>query len=350
MTDEIFMGRCLQLAKLGAGHVMPNPMVGAVLVYENKIIGEGYHRYYGEAHAEVNCINSVSPADHSLIQKSILYVSLEPCTHYGKTPPCADLIIQHKIPKVTIGCKDIYKEVNGMGIQKLKHAGIEVATGILEKECMDLNNRFFTFHGKKRPYIILKWAESFNGKIAAADHSRVMISSEFTNYRVHQWRSEEAAILVGTNTALYDNPSLNNRLWNGKSPARMVIDMNLRLPATLKLFNGESTTIIFNNKKFSESGNTVHYKIEKDSILSQMMEALYTMKMQSVLVEGGAATLQSFIDENLWDEARVIKSDNIMIEKGIDSPLLKNYIIEKKEKISSDTVFYYRHSVNNKPF
>src|SRR5437868_6012424 len=232
------MHRCLELAKLAAGNVAPNPMVGAVLVHEEKIISEGYHKQFGEPHAEVNCINNVKEEDKHLIEKSTLYVSLEPCSHFGKTPPCTDLIIKNKIPKVVIGCVDIYKEVHGRGIKKLQDAEVEVVTGILEKECIELNKRFFTFHEKYRPYIILKWAESANGKIGI-DTERVLISNEYSDRLVHKWRSEEAAILIGTNTALKDDPSLTTRLWQGNNPVRLVIDMDLRLPSHLKIFNRE---------------------------------------------------------------------------------------------------------------
>ena len=236
------MTRCLQLAQLGAGNVAPNPMVGAVLVYEEKIIGEGYHRKYGEAHAEVNCINSVKESNRELIEKSTLYVSLEPCSHYGKTPPCSDLIIQNKIKKVVIGCQDIYKEVSGKGILKLRNAGVEVISGVLEKESVDLNKRFFTFHQKFRPYIILKWAQTANTKIGSTNE-RILISNEYTNRLVHKWRSEEAAVLVGTNTAVQDDPFLTTRLWKGKNPVRIVIDKELKLPPSLNIFDTNSQTI-----------------------------------------------------------------------------------------------------------
>src|SRR5258706_3862500 len=257
------MRRCLELATLGAGNVAPNPMVGAVLVYHGRIIGEGYHQKYGEAHAEPNSIASVKEEDRKLISQSTMYVSLEPCVHFGKTPPCADLIIKHKIPKVVIGCRDPFKEVNGRGIEKLKAAGVETEPGVLEKECKELNKRFFTFHTKHRPYIILKWAQTANGFIATSPQTplqrrgafeesankRLLISNEYSNRLVHKWRSEEAAILVGTNTALKDDPQLTTRLWTGNNPVRMVIDMDLKLPSSLKLFDDEVSTIIFNTIK-----------------------------------------------------------------------------------------------------
>ncbi|MDQ6764196.1 MAG: bifunctional diaminohydroxyphosphoribosylaminopyrimidine deaminase/5-amino-6-(5-phosphoribosylamino)uracil reductase RibD, partial [Bacteroidota bacterium] len=221
------MNRCIQLAKIAEGNVAPNPMVGAILVHENKIIGEGFHKKYGEPHAEANCINNVRDEHKNLIEQSTLYVSLEPCSHYGKTPPCADLIVQKKIPKVIIGCQDIFKEVAGKGIQKLNDAGIETTVGVLEKECSELNKRFFIFHQKQRPYIILKWAQSANGKIGKKGE-RIFISNDYTNRLVHKWRSEEAAIMIGTNTAQEDNPSLTTRLWQGKNPVRIIIDKKLR--------------------------------------------------------------------------------------------------------------------------
>ena len=339
------MKRCLHLAAKGAGHVAPNPMVGAVLVHNNRIIGEGYHQRYGEAHAEVNCITSVKEEDRNFIAYSILYVSLEPCVHFGKTPPCADLIIRHKIPKVVIGVRDPFKEVNGKGIEKLQRAGIEVQLGILEDECKEMNKRFFTFYTKHRPYIILKWAETANGFISnslpsssddnegfqdgfpttgAMQHSgkgRLLISNEYSNRLVHKWRSEEAGILVGTNTALSDNPDLTTRLWNGPSPVRLIIDMDLRLPGTLKIFNHASPTIIFNTIKHEEDGNLHYYQVTEDtSLVHQVVNALSHLKIQSVMIEGGARLLQSFIDEQCWDEIRIIKNNKLIIEKGLPAP------------------------------
>ena len=218
------MQRCIELAQLGAGTVAPNPLVGAVLVYNERIIGEGYHQQFGQAHAEVNCISAVAEADRELISLSTLYVSLEPCAHFGKTPPCTDLIIAHKIPTVVIGCRDPFKEVDGKGIEKLLAAAVEIVHPFMEAACRELNKRFFTFHTKQRPYIILKWAQTDNGIIGHSDHSRLLISNDFTNRLVHKWRSEEAGIMVGTNTALFDNPSLGNRLWNGAQPVRLVVD------------------------------------------------------------------------------------------------------------------------------
>jgi len=386
-SHQKYMQRCLELAKKGAGFVAPNPMVGAVLVFEDRIIGVGWHQKYGAAHAEVNCIASVSKDDKDLINQSILYVSLEPCAHFGKTPPCADLIIQHKIPKVVIGCRDPFKEVNacrnnevgpGKGIERLKAAGVEVISGVLENECKALNKRFFTFHEKKRPYVILKWAQTADGKITSLNPSaggtlesvrlkdknvkgtsalsgikapllegfgeveRLLISNEYSNRLVHQWRSEEASILVGTNTALLDDPELTTRLWEGNSPIRLVLDMNLRLPLHLKLFDKKVKTIVFNNVKQEENENLIYYKIEKEkNIVSEISKALYQLNIQSVIVEGGAKLLQSFIDADLWDEARVISNEELVVNNGLAAPNLNDALMVNEEKILSDRIEYY---------
>jgi diaminohydroxyphosphoribosylaminopyrimidine deaminase/5-amino-6-(5-phosphoribosylamino)uracil reductase len=335
------MQRCLELAKLGAGGVAPNPMVGAVLVYDDRIIGEGYHQQYGHAHAEVNCINSVAKEDIHLIEKSTLYVSLEPCAHYGKTPPCAELIIVKKIPNVVVGCRDSYEEVAGKGIENLKAAGINVTVGVLEKECLELNKRFFTFHEQQRPYIILKWAQSNNHQIANADFSRVLISNEETNRLVHKWRSEEAAILIGTKTALHDNPSLTTRLWQGNNPTRIVIDMELKLPKSLAVFNEDANTIIFNKSQQEQKGNISYHQISGENIIPQILKTLFDLKIQSVLIEGGATTLQSFVDSNNWDEARVITNHQLQIDNGINAPILQGEKLIFEEKIATDTINYY---------
>lgn len=339
--DQSFMYRCLELAKLGAGHVAPNPMVGALLVHEGRIIGEGWHKEYGKAHAEVNCINAVKESNRHFISQSTLYVSLEPCAHHGKTPPCTALIIRHKIPRVVIGCRDPFKEVDGKGIEKLKAAGMEVETAVLEQECRELNKRFFTFHTKQRPYIILKWAQTADGYIAPLipqegwtsepQTQRLFISNEYSNRLVHQWRSEEAAIMVGTNTALRDDPALTTRLWPGPSPVRLVIDLNLRLPVSLKVFDGSVRTIVFNTIKEDEKPNLSFIKLDKDKqFIPQLMDVLYRLPLQSVLVEGGAALLQTFIESGVWDEARIITNDKLRIANGLAAPLLSH-----SEKISS---------------
>ncbi|MFM6925278.1 MAG: bifunctional diaminohydroxyphosphoribosylaminopyrimidine deaminase/5-amino-6-(5-phosphoribosylamino)uracil reductase RibD, partial [Ferruginibacter sp.] len=348
-VHEQYMQRCLQLAAMGAGKVAPNPIVGAVLVYEDRVIGEGYHQKYGEAHAEVNCINSVAEADKKLIAESTLYVSLEPCAHFGKTPPCADLIIQNNIPKVVIGCRDSFKEVAGKGIERLKDAGIKVVVGLMEEECLELNRRFFVFHEKKRPYIILKWAQSSDGKIAATGEARSFISNEFTNRLVHKWRAEEAAILVGTNTVLLDDPSLTARLWPGNDPVRLVIDTALKLPLHLKLFDRTVKTIVFNFVKTAEEEDLVYYQLKKEeNIPVQIADALYLMNIQSVIVEGGAMLLQSFIDIGLWDEAREISNEQLTIGNGLSAPVLKEHELFSRFQVENDTISFFRNEAINK--
>lgn len=517
------MHRCIQLARLGSGHVAPNPMVGSVLVCQDRIIGEGYHQQYGKGHAEVACIASVKDKDQHLISGSTLYVSLEPCAHFGKTPPCADLIIKKKIAKVIIGCRDPFLEVNGKGIEKLKAPGIEVETGILEDECRELNKRFFTFHTQHRPYIVLKWAQTLDGKMAplpprggvsaaqplltansvdsaekiyeyrttdlvnygllkqfvrehrsnptlaedtlwhhlrgkqlgkhkfrrqhiignfiadfvclpskliievdglihqlpenkesdldrtkwlemkgfkvirfsnaeviqkttevlqviwqhlkwdeekndptkswkrSADApplggrgDRLLISNPFTNRLVHKWRSEEMAIVVGTNTALNDDPQLGTRLWPGKNPIRIVVDMNLRLPQWLQLFDGTIPTIIFNKQQHSLPVEKVsataltgvhYYQITEDvSLVHQLLNGLYHLGIQSVLVEGGAQLLQSFIDEGLWDEARIITNQELTIGNGLPAPQLSNARLSQSRQLFSDVIHFYTNS------
>jgi diaminohydroxyphosphoribosylaminopyrimidine deaminase/5-amino-6-(5-phosphoribosylamino)uracil reductase len=335
------MHRCFELALKGAGYTAPNPMVGAVLVHNDRIIGEGFHQQYGEAHAEVNCINSVSEEDKHLVTASTMYVSLEPCAHFGKTPPCSDLIIEKKIPEVIIACRDPFKQVNGKGIEKLQAAGVKVTTGILEQEAKELNKRFLCFHASHRPYIILKWAQTADGKIAQDDFSRILISNEFSNRLVHRWRSEEAAIFVGTNTARHDDPALTNRLWTGPNPTRVVIDMHLQLPNSLQLFDGKVPTIIFNSVQHEERPNLRYYQVTEDvSIVHQVVNALYQLRVQSVLVEGGAKLLQSFIDEGIWDEIRLIRG-NQSAGAGIPAPIISNAKWRQRENMDTDTIEYF---------
>lgn len=337
------MQRCLQLAEMGAGNVAPNPMVGAVLLYGDRMIGEGYHQQYSGPHAEVNCVNSVSKEDRQYISKSTLYVSLEPCVHFGKTPPCADLIIENKIPNVVIGCRDSFAAVNGKGIEKLKTAGVNVIVGILENECLELNRRFFIFHQQQRPYIILKWAQSSDGKIAGTGSSRLLISNEFTNRLVHKWRSEEAAILVGTNTALRDDPALTTRLWPGRNPVRLVIDKELKLPVHLKLFDGSARTIVFNYKKQQEGKKLSYCKLNTaENIIPQILSALYEKQIQGVIVEGGAKLVQSFVDAGLWDEARVITNSAMLISDGLNAPVLKDDILLSEQRIENDIISFIK--------
>lgn len=342
---------------MAAGNTAPNPMVGAVLVHGDNIIGEGYHRQYGQPHAEVNCIASVSKENEHLIGESVLYVSLEPCAHFGKTPPCADLIIRHRIPRVVIGCRDPFTEVNGKGIDKLRAAGIDVIAGVLENECRALNKRFFTFHTAHRPYIILKWAQSVNGITGNIGNDRMHISNAYTNRLVHKWRSHEAAILVGTNTARLDDPSLTTRLWPGKNPIRLAVDMNLVLPHHLQLFDNAVPTVVFNSKLNTIAsfdhlkdtpGKTWYYQVTIDvSIVHQIVNALYQLNVQSVLIEGGTKLLQSFIDEGMWDEARVITNEALLVAEGIKAPVLNAHRIIKTGEIFSDRVVYYSNTQFN---
>lgn len=294
-----------------------------MLVHNDRIIGEGYHKSYGQPHAEVNCIASVKEEDRALIQHSTMYVSLEPCSHFGKTPPCADLIIEYKIPHVVVGCVDPFAQVKGKGIAKLRASGIEVTTGVMEHECMDLNSRFITWVTQHRPYVVLKWAQSSNGRMARADRARFAISNDLSRRLVHKWRGEEASILVGTNTAFFDDPELTNRFWHGPQPVRLIVDMELRLPSKLKLFNRQVKTIIFNTLKHEESENLVYYQVTTDvNLVHQITNALHQLKIQSVLVEGGAKLLQSFIDANMWDEARIITNEDLIMQEGIAAPVL----------------------------
>lgn len=347
--QEHYMQRCIELAEKGAGHVAPNPMVGAMLVHDGKIIGEGWHQQYGQPHAEVNCIHdALNKGFNNLIASSVLYVSLEPCVHFGKTPPCADLIVRHKIPSVVIGCRDSFEAVNGRGVEKLRAAGVNVVAGILEKECRHLNRRFFTFHEKERPYIILKWAETTDGFIAKQEGAeRLLISNEQTNQLVHKWRSEEAAILVGTNTAWKDNPQLTNRLWPGSTPVRLVLDKNLRLPSGLHVKDGKVKTIVFNEIENKGTENLIYHKMEKGVVLlPQMLTAIKNYNLLSVLIEGGAQLLQSFIDAGLWDEMRVIKSSIITAGGGIKAPLHTVKETSEMFEMGSDTVSIFFNDKN----
>ncbi len=347
ITHEHFMQRCLQLASLGAGAVSPNPMVGAVLVYGDKIIGEGYHQTYGMAHAEINCLNSVSLENKQLIPLSVLYVSLEPCAHFGKTPPCTNRIIAEKIKQVVIGSTDPFPKVNGRGIELLKNDGIEVITGVLKKECDELNKRFFCMHEKKRPYIILKWAQTANKKMAFKNGERLMISNSITQRLVHKWRTEEDAIMVGTKTVLLDNPILDTRFFPGKMLVRIIPDRELKLPFRLNIFNKKQRTIIFNEKKNEEQDFLSYQKIDMhgEHSLQRILQKCANENIQSILVEGGATLLNNFIKENLWDEMRVITNENLYVEDATDAPEI-NRIFLKSEQIFSDRIDYY----SNKEF
>lgn len=344
-TNETYIRRCIELAKNGLGTTYPNPMVGSVIVYEGKIIGEGWHKKSGEPHAEVNAVNSVK--DKSLLKKSTIYVSLEPCSHFGKTPPCCDLIIKNEIPNVVIGTVDPNIKVAGNGIKKLIEAGINVTVGILENECNELNKRFFTFHEKKRPYIILKWAESQDGFIAPSKNSRneqkpVWITNEFSRQLVHKWRSEEQAILAGTQTVVDDNPKLDVRDWKGNNPVRIVLDQNNRIAKDSHIFNHQAKTIVFSKSTASINKENGNFEVIDfgQNIAQQIVHTLYQHQIQSVIIEGGLQTLQTFIDENLWDETRLFIGNN-SFENGIKAPIiaLKN---TEKHSIGNDTLIISR--------
>lgn len=326
---EKYMQRCLELAALGMGFVSPNPMVGAVIVHNDKIIGEGYHQKYGEAHAEVNAVDQVI-ANYSdaaeLLARSTLYVSLEPCAHYGKTPPCADLIIKHRIPEVVVGVRDSFEQVNGKGIEKLQEAGVKVISGVLEEECKWLNRRFFTRVQQHRPYVILKWAQTRNGYFAPADRSQFWITGIQSRKLVHRWRSEEDAVLVGKNTAANDDPQLNVRYGLGRNPKRIVLDRRLELDKSHHLFDQSVETIVFNEIKTDADGNIKYIALEDfDRYVPQyVLYQLYLQDVQSVIIEGGAQTLKSFIDAGLWDEARIFTGAN-ELAAGIAAPSIKGH-------------------------
>ncbi|MDO5970204.1 bifunctional diaminohydroxyphosphoribosylaminopyrimidine deaminase/5-amino-6-(5-phosphoribosylamino)uracil reductase RibD [Flavivirga aquimarina] len=329
---KTYIKRCIEIAKNGLGSVRPNPMVGCVIVHKDNIIGEGYTSSYGGNHAEVNAINSVT--DKTLLKKATIYVTLEPCSHFGKTPPCSDLIIRHKIPNVVIGCIDDNVKVAGKGIKKLKEAGCHVIVGILEEVCKDHHKRFFTFHNKKRPYIILKWAETKNGFIAPKkkkEQKPVWITNTYSRQLVHKWRSEEQAILVGTNTVLQDNPTLTVRSWKGNHPIRVVLDKDLKLSKEFSIFNNDAKTIVISESAIDFSKH----------LSQQICDVLYKNDITSIIIEGGQKTLQTFIDENLWDEARIFTGNNEFNE-GLKAPEFSGKLISE-EKIMTDILKIYKN-------
>ncbi|MEO9570567.1 MAG: bifunctional diaminohydroxyphosphoribosylaminopyrimidine deaminase/5-amino-6-(5-phosphoribosylamino)uracil reductase RibD [Polaribacter sp.] len=344
MNHEFYIKRCLQIGKNGIGTTRPNPSVGAVVVYQNKIIGEGFTAPYGESHAEVIAINSVK--DKSLLKEATIYVTLEPCSHYGKTPPCADLIVKNKIKNAVIGCVDSNSLVAGKGIERLKKAGINVTVGVLENECREHHKRFFTVQDKKRPFIILKWAATKDGFIAPLtknEQKPVWISNQYSQQLVHKWRSKEHAILVGTNTVVVDNPKLNVRSWSGENPVRIVLDSTLRASKNLNVFDGSVKTIVITEKEecqFERSRELIIETINfSNNIAIQICEILQKHQIQSVIIEGGNQTLQTFIDENLWDEARVfIGKTNF--KEGIKAPEFKG-ILKEQINIKTDVLKIY---------
>ena len=323
MNHEYYIKRCLEISKQGIGTTRPNPSVGAVLVVDDNIVGEGFTSPYGGNHAEVNAISSVKNDED--LKKATIYVTLEPCSHYGKTPPCADLIVKSGIKKVVIGCVDVNEIVAGRGVERLQNEGCEVVVGVLEKECKAHHKRFFTFHSKKRPYIILKWAQTQDGFIAPKNRVKqapVWITQKVSRQLVHKWRGEEHSILVGTTTILDDNPSLDVRSWRGENPLRIVIDKDLKIPKDLKVYDDSVKTIFINQKVTTSNENLFFEKINfSKPIAHQICQVLFKHKVQSLIVEGGRKTIQTFIDENLWDEARVF-SGLVKFNEGTKAPNL----------------------------
>lgn len=334
---EKYMLRALELAEMGRGNVAPNPMVGCVIVYEDKIIGEGYHAKYGEEHAEVNAIDSVK--NQKLLSNATAYVTLEPCAHFGKTPPCANLLVEKNIKKVVIAAVDSNPLVGGKGVSILKEAGIEVLTGVLEKQARIQNRRFFTVMEKGRPYILLKWAETKDGYVARKDYSSKWISNSSSRQLVHKWRAEEQAILVGKNTAKYDDPSLTTRDWLGKNPIRLVMDSNLELSSKLKLFDGSGLTIVYNLLQSKKEGLVEWVKLEQMH-LEELLQDLQQRKIQSVLVEGGTTLLRKFLNRELWDEARVF-TGNTKFGEGIGAPFISKSPVERINLLDDELNIYF---------
>jgi len=342
-THDKYIRRCFELAKQGLGNVQPNPMVGAVIVYNDQIIGEGYHEKYGQAHAEVNAIQDVLSNHENaieLLKKSTIYVNLEPCAHTGKTPPCADLLIKYKIPNVVISNIDPFGSVNGKGVDKLRKAGVNVITDVLKEEGYEVNKRFFTYHTLQRPYVILKWAESSDRFITIAENKRTSISGEKAKVLNHKWRSEEQAILVGTKTVLVDNPILTVRDWVGNNPIRVIIDKDLKLTKELNIFNSDSKTIVFNNYKTEREDNIQYVQIDFYGLVPQfILYQLYLMEVQSLIIEGGAFTINEFLQYGLWDEIRLLRSKH-SLGSGVHAPSLEGRL-DYHEDIGDDDVYIY---------
>lgn len=341
--DECFMARALQLADKSGGKNAPNPRVGCVIVHHHRIIGEGFHEQYGGEHAEVNAIRSVKANEKHLLSASTLYVTLEPCHHYGKTPPCVDLILQHKIPKVVIALEDPFEKVKGKSIEKLINNGVEVHVGCLEIEARKLCRRFLCFVERNRPYVILKFATSSDGFIGLPDQ-RVQISNELSKRLVHQWRSEEAAIMVGTNTALTDNPELNVRYVSGRSPIRILLDKHLKTPLSYHLLDGKQQTLVFTSKEnvpdITETTFIPHNFNKKQNVL-EILQTLKAKNIQSVIVEGGSKLLHSFIESGLWDEARVLVADKLLFSDGLPAPKLDPIYFSHKTALADNSIHYY---------
>lgn len=336
-TDEQFMLRALELAQAGRGFVSPNPMVGSVIVCDGEIIGEGWHKQYGGPHAEVNAVNAV--ADKKLLAESTVYVNLEPCSHVGKTPPCADMLVAHRVKRVVIANRDTNPLVSGRGISKLEESGIAVTTGILEREGRDINKRFFTAMEQRRPYIILKWAQTADGFLAREGGNSKWISNEFSRQLVHKWRTEEDAILVGAGTVQQDNPRLNVRDWTGRNPVRVVIDRSLTLKGDFHIFDGTQRTILYNTQQDDASNRHTTIRLRQETFLRDLLSDLLERKIQSIIVEGGLKILEAFIVAGFWDEARVFTSVE-RFQKGIPAPALRGNLV-KREMIMNDMLEYY---------
>jgi len=342
LGDQIFMAQALLLAERGIGHVAPNPMVGALLVYKEVVIGSGYHQRFGEAHAEVNCFNSVQDDQKHLIPKSTLYVTLEPCSHHGKTPPCSERIINEGVKRVVVAIQDPHNKVNGKGIQQLIDAGIDVKMNVLCEEARFQNRRFFCFHEHSRPYVMLKWAETSDRFMGNLDSTRLLITDHEMNKQVHQWRAEEQAILIGTDTALLDDPLLTNRLASGTSPLRIVLDFNMRLPLSLRIFQDGLPTVVINHERDDILGLVQYIKMPREKkSLADILNRLYSMNIQSILIEGGARLLTSFIQGELWDEIRVITNESMLIGKGLASPRIPNHIQPSAEIVIGHSRLHY---------
>lgn len=340
MSHEEYMMRCLKLAQNALGYVRPNPMVGAMLVHNDRVISEGWHHYYGAAHAEVNCLENVAPEDAHLIPECTMYVNLEPCAHYGITPPCATRLISEKIKRVVIANTDPFNEVDGRGIAILREMGIEVITGVLEKEGYWLNRRFFCSHVSKRPYIILKWAQSTDGFIGTVERGRAKITGQESQRLSHRWRNHEAAIMVGFATALNDNPQLTARLHKGRQPLRIVIDRDLQLPLTHNVFKDDAATWILNRRHETISGNVHFIRLNFDDLLPSLLERLREARILSLVVEGGAQLLASFINAGLWDEARVFTGPGLL-GAGVAAPVLTNEIDAFSSEHGKDNLHVY---------
>lgn len=350
VPPQFFMSRCFELAQRAKGHTAPNPMVGALLVHNDRVIGLGWHHNYGGDHAEVNCLKSVAADDKHLIPESTMYVNLEPCAHQGLTPPCADRLVREKVKQVIIANKDTFEKVNGRGIDTMVQGGIEVSAGVLENEGKWVNRRFFCFHKQKRPYVILKWAQTQDGFIAPADRSRLQITNAESQKLVHKWRTEEAAIMVGTHTALSDDPQLTARLYEGKQPLRIVLDKTLKLPHTHHIYDAKAATWIINEQKEILYGNVHSVKMPfDDTLLPALLRRLHDAKILSLIVEGGTTLLYNLISLGLWDEARVF-TGNVNIKDGIKAPVLVHAVPAFAKDISDDKLQVFVNERSEYPY